>query len=444
MQNVHLISNFSKEVFNASQKFTNHLPKAHQGNFRELVRGLLIQGSVYLSDISRTNSTQNIVRKDVERYSNTLSKIPALDFSQIQINNQIKHYKNEPVLILSDGGDFQKPNAKKMENVCRNVDGSNGHKVGKGYPLESIVAYGLESKKLCPLSMHLFSTQTEDYKSDWFEHKKVFDQLKDFVQSSTQDRIIVEDRGCDDEKRFLYFLEELKCSFVTRIKAGNKSRGVIIKDKDDNEKVFSIQEIVRQIKETSGAEKKWYNKKSKKKLTSKIAFQKVFLPNRKEIPLYAIFVYSENYPEPLVVLTDLITENAEDAWKYFFYYKKRWEVENFYRAIKQNFGAEKFLVLGYKKIQALAFLVMFVFSLIINLKNKAKEFLGLMYLYYKDFCKKEQRTGNHHLDLIAFLRTNIPTNDNEYSYRFWSQFVSRNRKKYNKNQLSLLDWRKKW
>ncbi|MCK5848026.1 MAG: transposase [Caldisericia bacterium] len=405
---------------------------------------MIIQGSVYLSDVSRANSRQNNVRKDVERYSNTLSKIPALEFFQIQTNSQIKHYKNEAVLILSDGGDFQKPNAQKMENVCKNVDGSNGHKVGKGYPLESLVAFGLESKTLCPLSMHLFSTQAEEYKSDWLEHKKVFNQLKDFVQSSTQDRIVVEDRGCDDEKRFLYFLEKLKCSFVTRIKAGNKSRGLIIKDKDGNEKIFSVQEIAQQVKGISGAEKEWFNKKAKKKLTSKIAFQKVFLPNHKDIPLYAIFVYSEDYAEPLVVLTDLITANVEQAWKHFFYYKKRWEVENFYRAIKQNFGAEKFLVLDYKKIQALAFLLTFVFSLIIKLKNKAKEFLGMMYLYYKDFCKREQRTGKHHLDLLAFLRTNIPANDDEYSYRFWSQFISKHRKKYNKNQLTLLDWRKKW
>ena len=319
MKNVHLISNFSKEIFNTSQKFTNHLPKAHQGNFRELVRGITIQGSVFLSDVSRANSTQNNVRKDVERYSNTLSKIPALDFSQIQINSQIKHYKNEKVLILSDGGDFQKPNAHKMENVCKNVDGSNGHKVGKGYPLESIVAYGLESKKLCPLSMHLFSTQTEDYKSDWLEHKKVFDQLKDFVQSSAQDRVIVEDRGCDSEKRFLYFLEELKCSFVTRVCAGKKSRKVITKDKDGNETENSIQEIGKQIQRISGASRQWYNKKAKKNLTSKIAFQKVCLPKHKNIPLYAIFVYSEDYAEPLVVLTDLITESAEQAWKHFFY-----------------------------------------------------------------------------------------------------------------------------
>ena len=444
MNNLHLISQFSKEIFNTSQKFTNRLSRPQQGNFRELVHGISITGSTYLSTIAKSNSTTNNVRKDVERLSNTLDKIPVLNFTQIHINSQISRYKDEPVLILSDGGDFQKPYAKKMEKVCGNVDGSNNHKTGKGYPLQSLVAYGTESETITPLAMHLFSTKSEDYKSDWFEHKKIFDMLTPFVSSSEKDRIIVEDRGCDDEKRFMYFLNELNCSFVTRIHSGNKSRGVVIMDKDGNERVYSIQELAVHLKGKASDERKWYNKKLKKDLSSKIVFQKVFLPKHKNIPLYVIFVYSEGYDEPLVVLTDLITKNTKQAWKYFFYYKKRWEVENFYRAVKQNFSAEKFLILGFNKIQALAFLLMFTLSLIIRIKNKITEFLGYFIHFFRDFCKKEQRSGEHHLDILAFLRGQIPLVASEYSYRFWSRYISKNRCSFSRNQLKMFDWRKNW
>ena len=437
-------NNFSKEIFNFTQKFTNRLSRPQQGNFRELVRGMSITGSVYLATIAKSNSTTNNVRKDVERLSNTLNKIPVSDFTQMHINGQISRYKDEPVLILSDGGDFQKPYAKKMEKVCGNVDGSNGHKAGRGYPLQSLVAYGAESGVITPLAMHLFSTQSEDYKSDWLEHKKIFDMLTPFVNRSAKDTVIVEDRGCDDEKRFMYFINELGCSFVSRVHTGNKSRGVIIMDEDGNERVYSIQGLAKDLKDKTSDERTWYNKKLKKELTSKIAYQKVFLPKHKDIPLYAIFVYSEGYDEPLVVLTDLITEDAKAAWKHFFYYKKRWEVENFYRAIKQNFSAEKFLILGFEKIRALAFLLMFTFSLIIRIKNKITEFLGSFIYFFHSFCKKGQRTGEHHLDLLAFLREQLPLIASEYSYRFWSRHVSKNRCSFNKDQLNMFDWRKKW
>lgn len=242
----------------------------------------------------------------------------------------------------------------------------------------------------------------------------------------------------------MYFLDELRCSFVTRIHAGGKSRDIITRDEDGNERVYPIQELAKDLKGKAYDERQWYNKKLKKELTSKIIFRKVYLPKHKNIPLYAIFVYTEGYEQPLVVLTDLITEDTKTAWKHFFYYKKRWEVENFYRAVKQNFSAEKFLILGFKKIQALAFLLMFVFSLIIRIKNRITEFLGSFIYFFRDFCKKAQRKGDHHLDVLAFLRECLPLTANECSYRFWSRYMSKNRCRLSKNQLKMFDWRKKW
>jgi len=444
MNNVHLTNQLSKEIFNSAQKFSKHLSKPQQGNFREIIRGLLVSGSCFLSQIAQSNSNINNVHKDVERYSNTLSKISPEKFHQVHINSHIALFRDEPILLLSDGGDYQKTYATKMEYVCRNVDGSNRHTVGKGYPIESIVAYGVNTQTLMPLACHAFSTQAQDYKSDWEEHKKVFNMLTPLIESSVYDRIIVEDRGCDDEKRFMYCIQEMKCSFVTRICAGKKSRNVIVKDEYDEETTYTIHSLANQIKDKAESKRTWYNKKIKKTLTSTISYQKVFLPNHKDIPLYAIFVYSEGYDEPLVVLTDLITETSEQAWKHFFYYKKRWEVENFYRAIKQNFDAEKFLIRDFKKIQALTFLYMFVMSLILKIKQKAKEFFGILYLLFENFCKKTQRSAEHHLDILAFLRIHIPKVIDGYSYRFYSRYFTKNRNTISPDQLKLLDYRKNW
>lgn len=442
--NIGFANYLSGEIFNFTQKFTCLLSRPQQRNFRELVRGMAVTGSIYLSVIAKSNSTMNNVRKDVERLSNTLSKIPVAGFTQIHINSQARKYKKEPVLILSDGGDFQKPYAKKMEKICGAPDGSNAHKAGKGYLLQSLVAYGTETDTITPLAMHVFSTKSEDYKGDWHEHKKIFGMLTSFINGSARDRIVVEDRGCDDEKRFIYFVNESNVSFVTRIHAGNKSRGLLVVDQDGEKEIHSVREIAENLREKAGKKRVWYNKKTKQNLISKIAFLQVFLPKHESIPLYAIFVYSEGYEEPLTVLTDLRTVDATQAWKHFYYYKKRWEAENFYRAVKQNFSAEKFLILGFGKIQAIAFLLMLVFSFAVKITGSMSDCPDSMKYFFRDFCKKEQRTGVHHLDFLAFIREYLPLTPDEKFYRSWLMRRTKKGFEMDRGQLKLFDWRKNW
>lgn len=444
MQNIALAGKVSQEIFNGTQRFSNKLSRPHQFNFREIIRGILLSGSTYLNRIGKANGTSNNERKTIERLSKTLAKIPAERFATLHAQSYVNQYQNEAVLILSDGGDFQKPYAEAMEKVCKTVDGSNGHKVGTGYPLHSLMALGVESGNLNPLALRAYSTLDDNFKSEWDEQMKNFELMRPLINCSVFDRIIVEDRGCDDEKRFLHFVNELSASFVTRIHAGNKSRNLAIKDEDGNPQVLSVKEIGAKLKKKAGAQRSWWNQKIKTELTSKIAFQKVFLPEHLNIPLYAIFCYSEGYEEPLVILTDLETDNFEKAWQHFFYYKKRWEVENFYRAIKQQFGAEQFLILDFEKIKALTFSVMLAYSLLLKIKQKLLEFLGLIYELFKDFCERKQRSGKHHLDILAFLRDHFAQPEIGNFYRFYSRRLRKYLYCSTKNQLKIFDFRKIW
>ncbi len=412
---------------------------------------MIITGSGYLNEIAEVSAPEVAARKNTERLSTALIRIDTEQVQQIHINAQIPKYRNEPVLIFSDGGDYQKPYAQKMEMVCKTVDGSNGHKVGKGFPLHSLMAYGTNSKNLSSLAQRLYSTQEKEFKSAWMEEKKSFEQLRNFIESSTQDRIIIEDRGGDDEKRFLYYLKDLKASFVTRICAGNKSRNVVMRDEDKNETTLSIQALGKRLKRDAGAEKRWKNKKIKKTLSSQITFQKVFLPDHSDVPLYAIFTYTEGFEEPLVILTDLKTTSYVDAWKHFFYYKKRWEIENFFRATKQSFSAEKFLVRDFNKIKAWACVIMLVFSLLLSLKHKETEFFGLMYQTVMEFArtkrdgyKKHKKNTLHHLDILAFLRRSLQGMEELHSARSCSIKISKHRSFIDKSQARLFDVRILW
>ena len=448
MKNVSLLSQLSKEIFNGTKLFTQFLSRPHQFNLREIVNGLLLSGSTYLNAIGKANGAHANERKTIKRLSDTLGKIPTETFAAVHVQNQAKQYRNEPVLILSDGGDLQKPYSKKMEKVCTTVDGSNNHTTGKGYPLHALVAFGLNSETLSVLALRVYSTLDENYNSDLDEQIKNFNLLPPLINSSNFDRIIVEDRGCDDEKRFLYFTKELGCSFVTRIKAGTKSRKFMVKNKNGEFKGMQVSEIAKELRAKAGSEKVWWNKKVGMELASKIAFQKVYLPEHLDTQLYMILCYTEGhgkkFEEPLVILTDLKTDSFEKAWKHFFYYKKRWEVENLYRAIKQQFGAEEFLVMDFEKIKALMFLVMLAYSILLKIKKKVISFFGLMYVYFKKFCGRKQRAGTHQLDILAFLREYLVQSEDDNHYRFYAQRFRKCLLPSTKNQLRLFDLRKIW
>lgn len=444
MNKLLLPNDFSKRIFTISQKFTKSLRKQQQGNFREIVRGLLLSGSSFLTQIAATNSKRNKARKDVERLSNTLSKIDVDTMERIHIDSKIDHFKNEAVLILSDGGDIQKPFAKTMEKVCKNVDGSNSHKPGRGYFLHSMVAYGLQSERISLLSSHVYSSETEDFRSGWHEEKQLFNKLENVIGSSVFDRIVVEDRGCDDVKRYEYFITELGCSFVTRIHAGGKSRNLILKDIDGNEEITLVKDLAEKIRDGSGNERAWYNRKLKKNLTSKISYRKVYLPEMKDVPLSAIFCYTKEFLQPLVILTDLEVKNAEDAWHYFFYYKKRWEVENYYRGMKQSFGAEKFKIQDYEKVRALVFMIMLAYDFLLILKQQIKEFLGIFFPLFKAFCNRTQKKEKHHLSLLAFLREEFMSLNPLGIYRFCSLKIQQKPYQSTKNQLLLFKFSGKW
>lgn len=398
-----LRSSLSKENSNFTAKFNKKLTRPHQKNFRELLLGLILEGSTKLSRIGKVVAPEVTDRKNTERLANTLTKINSHELHQIHITAVAREYVEEKTLLLTDGGDIQKPYAKKMEKLCQAPDGSNNHKAGNGYPTLGCVAYGTESKKTMPLIHAVHSFNSVDYESDWHEQKKSLELLTPFFRSS-HDRIIVEDRGCDDEKRFIYYTQGLEVSFLTRVRAAKSSRHICpIVDDEIQEKV-SIQELARKLRPQAKSKKTYYNKKLKKELTSKIAYHEVRLPDHPELPLFLVLVYTEGFEEPMVFLTDQRVNDYENAWQIFFWYQKRWEVENFFRAIKQSFDAEGFLVRSFEKIQALAFLVMLAHALTQKLANDTKNFLGSLFYYFTDYCRKWQRTQETFLDILAFIR----------------------------------------
>jgi hypothetical protein len=312
-----------------------------------------------------------------------------------------------------------------MKHICQNIDGSNGHAVGRGYPTFACIVYGLESKRQMALYHHLYSTITQEFDSQWDEQKACYTWLAPFLHS-TKDRIVVNDRGGDDEKQFLYVLQTMHMSFLTRINIGTTARHLCpMRGGELGEKVPMAQIIGDAVKRT-GHQKQWKNRKLKKACISRIAFQEVRLPDHPHIPLSLVLLYTEGFSDPIVLLTDITVDSFEKAWEVFFWYKKRWEVENFFRAIKQQFDAEGFLILSYQAIKTLAFVQMLAFSLLLEMKTALRESCVVLATVFHAFCTRWQRTQESHLDLLHWIREEWGNTRRatRMSYRSWSKRMS--------------------
>lgn len=433
----------SKQTHNAVQKFSGLLTKPHLRNLREMQMGMLLGRSSHLSAIGDAVAGHVTPRKNSERYARTLEKIDAVACCKRHIRCAALQFRNEPVLLLGDGGDFQKKHARKMKRVCTTVDGSSGHRAGKGYPTFAIVAYGAETKRQLPLCHHLYSTVDPEFTSAWLEQKQCYEWCAPFLAGSTRDRIVVEDRGGDDEKRFLGFLEGLQCSFLTRINTGENSRNLCLMHDGDRDEPVAVHHLHGWLRKRAGAQKTWYNSKLEKRLTSTIAFQEVRLPDRPDVPLFLVLLYTDGFDTPIAILTDIAVRSFADAWKIFFWYKKRWEVENFFRAIKQNFSAERFLIRSFAAIRSLAFVQMLAFALLIQLREHVEENDDSLFRWFREFCRQWQRTKQSHLDLLVWIRKTWQHLPAASSYRSWSYHMTACLAPPTA-QMAMFDWREKW
>jgi hypothetical protein len=453
METVSVLPNLSISISNELRKFSSCFAKKaknHMSNLRQIVRGSLLQSESFLSSYSKSVNPESTTRTVISAMSNTLGKLDLEKFQEIHIQKEGKKLNSEKVFLFIDGGDIQKqyspkePHASEevfgepyirkndkdypLEKVCGNIDGDKGHKPGRGYFLEGIVAYGENSKSISGLNLNMYSTSEDEYKSAFDEQKKGLQKIKENFVPSSFDRVVVEDRGGDDVAKFGWYLYQSDFSFLTRINTHKCSRKLINRETGELENGLEI--ATRAKREGRiGSEKKWKNKHSKnaefknKKITSKIGYKKVALKEFPEIELTLILVWSDCYNEPLLLLTDQKISTSVEAWKYFFVYRKRWEIEKMYRELKQNFGLEKTRVRSLKKQKTMAFLLMYIWNFSKNLHKKKTQILENAIGVFELFLKRNQKKDNE-FSFLMFLREKIKPLSDTYSYRKSSQFFS--------------------
>lgn len=453
---ISLYGKITKKIENNFRKFKT-LSVPQKRNLKEILKGLLIQKTCFLSEIGRQQSRENLDRKNIERYSRTLSKTDSFEMLKAHLKQKKKWLNNgkgltNPNLILVDGGEilkencprkFQTEKTQKMQYCCGIADGSKQHESAWGYKILNLSAYTPHNGRTHILSQHLFSSNAPDYKSDWDEQKTKMKLVQEIID--TENSIIIEDSIGDDEKRINFYKNKMRCHFIVRCKNTRKYR--VNFEGDVHKLLFS--ELGKNIKFDEKNTRQYFDKKVQQTVTSRVAFRSIEHPDLKDEAgnlhrLYLVFVKSEAYDEPMAFLTDIEPQNSEEAWRIFFWYKKRWEVEKIYRDIKQKFKLESALIRNYQAWQTLVVLTALTWEIMQELTLEVREFLGICYQVFREWLRKKQKKVATHLNLLDFLREFLVGYFPLASHRIysWKFFLRRFHK--DNSQLTLFDFRKKW
>jgi len=456
---ISLNAKITKKIENNFRKF-NFLSKPIKSNLKELIKGMILKKTCYLSEIGRLQSPETNDRQNIERYCNSLVKTNSFEVLRIHMKSKKKWineddkdliFPKNPNLILVDGGEiekkncpkkFQKEGSRKMEYCCGIVDGSNHHKPSWGYKLLNISLHTSHNSRTHILSQHLFSSNAPDYKGDWHEQKRQFQQIKEII--NPQNSIIIEDSIGDDAQRINFYKNEMKNNFIVR--SQNKRKYKV--DFEGDKFLMKLGEIGENIEYNQKNTRTYFDKKAQKEVISRVAYISVKhkdLKNNLKEPheLFLVLVKSENYETPMGFLTNIEPKTTEEAWKIFFWYKKRWEVEKIYREIKQKFKLESGLIRSYKAWQTLVVLTALAWEFLQELTLDLRCFLGDCYPIFMNWLKKKQQKKITHLNFLDWIREFLAYYCPPFSQRFYRWNIFLNRFKKPENQPSLFgNWKK--
>ena len=217
---ISLNAEITKKIENNFRKF-DFLKKPEKRNLKELLKGMIIEKTCFLSAIGRRQSAEKNDRKNIERYSNALSKCDFKKILESHLKSKKKYFLDikedlefpkNPNLILVDGGEIEKKNCpkkfqtektQKMQYCCGIADGSNHHKPSWGYKMLNISLYSSGQNRTHILHQHLYSSNALNYRSDWDEQKQSFEKIKKIMPQ--KNNIIIEDSIGDDAQRIKFY-----------------------------------------------------------------------------------------------------------------------------------------------------------------------------------------------------------------------------------------------
>ena len=365
MRNYNTLNEILKdETVNFIKNLSSGLGKVDTHFISDVTSGILKHNSVNLSDIVRQTGKTNI-KKGVERLERHLDSFDDIsEVIQDNYENMVRPYINARKLYFVDRSDITKSETTKFDNLGYVLDGSNEHKVSKGYQINEIATLDNSNQPISLVS-ELRSANDEDYKSEnelWSKHIE-------YVNKTYGKGTFIMDRGFDGAilmekviKMGSDFIIRAKCLTRNVYVNGDKTtiRNIALHHKGyykfnsrgQNLKVYAVQIRI-----------KTQDTKELKQQPLTLIIVKGFTTDKN--------ILNEAY---MALITSRVVSGKNDVLQVVRDYLLRWKIEENFKYKKQQFSLEKIMVRRYKRIKTLNTLLSYVmfFSNVINLKAIGK------------------------------------------------------------------------
>lgn len=449
-------------------RFTNEYRRDDWMKQKELLHGLISGQSCYLNTIMEhtpnyleQSSNGKLLNKcaQIEKGSRHLS-LSVKKLHESYLNYLAENYFNDPFhevlphqksnigkqvesawIAAHDTTDIQKPHAKTMEYLSPTRDGSKSGKkkvvTGKGYLAEGSIL--LHRGRIFPADLNVYSHIEAGHKTGKVETWKNLEKLDN--AGLRNGFIDVYDRGYDDATMMGAAINEFGRDFIIR---GMDKRNLAPAEgfwaynascrtqKERSEAFYPIRYFLdHEIKYEQHADYSWFEIGWKKVVVQGRDFPKD-IDDCMEMTLVSVRITDQkvngisedidqgNTEREIFFYTTLPVENIEDAIFVFFCYLKRWEIETYFRFLKQVFDLESVRLQKFIKTKNLGVLLciaaQYHYSLFhkfekteARLKTESPESVfgkglkkrtddvilqDLLYSLYLNFCRQKNLTTN--------------------------------------------------
>lgn len=354
------------EMINFIKKLSKDLNKIDTHFVLDMINGIIKSSSVNLSEIARANCEKPNIKKYVERLERHLDSFSEIE-NTIKSNyvNLVKPYINPRKLYFVDGGDIVKNDNTKFENKGFVCDGSDSHKLKKGYLIKEIDTIDNAGQPISLYSELISRNNIKELSDNLMWLNCMTEVSKNYGKGT-----FICDRGYDSGLIMGKIIESGN-DFI--IRANKLNRHIIYKNNE-----VELRNIAQSVK---GYYK--YNTTIKGETYNlKVTYKEIKLKHKEmnDKTIYAVIVkgYAMN-PNTLdeaymILFTSRKLCNKSDAIRVVKDYTSRWKIEENFRFKKQQFGLERIMVRRYQRIvniYTLLSMAMF-FNNVININNYGK------------------------------------------------------------------------
>ena len=357
-----------EELTNFTSNICKGLGKVDTHFLCDIINGIVSNNSIILSDIVRASGMNNI-KKGVERLERHLDSFDEIA-NKVQDNYSsiVKPLINPRNLYFVDGGDVTKDENTKFENLGYVLDGSEEHKLARGYKIFEIDSIDNANQPINLISdLRTSNKKVNDSNKELSENTEWLKRMEK-VSNIYGIGTFILDRAFDGAILMEKIIEMCN-DFIVRAKC--LTRNVYV-----NGIKTTISNLARTHKGFYKFDTKIHGKMTHLKVSSvniKIKSQDAKNINKHLLTLVIIKGYGDT-DAYMALITSRKVSGKDQVLQVVKDYILRWKIEDNFKFKKQQYGLEKIKVRRYKRIQVMNYLLSMVmlFNNIINLKSLGK------------------------------------------------------------------------